>query len=112
MATRKTSNLDSVRDAFEDLGTSEKAAFVLEATFETIAQALAETGRRAASTLDDLDIDSWFSPRTEPVDVGAPPAPPPTAAPPKPTRKTTPKPKGKTAGKPATPKRRPPSDDA
>ena len=49
MATAKTTPdpFDDVRDAFADLGTSEKAAFVLEATFETLSQALAETGRRA-----------------------------------------------------------------
>ncbi|MGB3541840.1 hypothetical protein [Rubrivirga sp.] len=104
-----------MRQAFEDLDTSEKAAFVLEATFETIAQALAETGRRAASTIDDLDIDSWFRPRHA-EDVGAPPPPPPVPTPPtpKPKRTTNPKstkskPSSKTAGKP---RRRPPSDDA
>ena len=70
---------DSVRDAFAGLGTSEKAAFVLEATFQTLGQALAETGRRAASVLDDLDIDSWFQAPTP--DVGAPPPPPPAAPP-------------------------------
>ena len=105
---------DSVRDAFSGLGTSEKAAFVLEATFETIGQALAETGRRAASVVDDLDIDSWFKAPTP--DVGAPPAPPAAAPPPagpaKPTAKKSsarkkPDP-SKTAGKPS---RRPPSDD-
>ena len=100
---------DSVRDAFSGLGTSEKAAFVLEATFETIGQALAETGRRAAAAVDDLDIDSWF--RTPSADVGAPPDPPPAPAPPvgkKPSaKKTTPKP-SKKAG---TPRRRPPADD-
>ena len=116
---------DSVRDAFADLGTSEKAAFVLEATFSTIGQALAETGRRAASIVDDLDIDSWFT--APPRSYGTPEAP--TAEPPpmpatpvdiettatrkKPAPK---KPPSKTAGKPKTsgkpPRRRPPSDDA
>ena len=136
MATRTPHDpFDSVRDAFSDLGTSEKAAFVLEATFETIGQALTETGRRAATILDDLDIDSWFrAPEAE--DVGAPPPPP--AAPPPPVRTapetpseaasarkstaqtpnpetpTTPNPASnasapkKTAGKPG---RRPPTDD-
>lgn len=108
---------DDVRDAFKSLGTSEKAAFVLEATFETIGQALAETGRRAATVLDDLELDDWFR-APEPEDVGAPPPPPPAppphpAAPPPPrtrtTKKTTAKkasPK-KTAGKPKPP----PADD-
>ncbi len=104
---------DDVRDAFADLGTSEKAAFVLEATFETIGQALSETGRRAAAVLDDLDIDSWF--RTwEPQDVGAPPPPPPAPPPAtKPPTKATGKPPTpkKTAGKTKPPTRRPPADD-
>ena len=110
----KPDPFEDVRDAFESLGTSEKAAFVLEATFETLGQALAETGRRAATVLDDLDIDSWFQTRP-PEDVGAPPPPappPPPAAPPPPrartTKKTPPKPK-KTAGKPKPP---PADDDA
>ena len=114
MATAKTTPdpFDDVRDAFADLRTSEKAAFVLEATFETISQALAETGRRAAAVLDDLDIDAWFH-GSEARDVGAPP-PPPVADPPasKPEPKAAkPKPKSapkKTAGK--TPRRRPPTD--
>ena len=107
----KPDPFDDVREAFADLGTSEKAAFVLEATFETIGQALAETGRRAATVLDDLDVDSWF--RMEPDDVGAPPPPPP--APPPPAGPPPPvvpppvvPPPPKTAGKP---KRRPPADD-
>ena len=121
MDSRRTDDpFDSVRDAFEELGTSEKAAFVLEATFATLGQALAETGRRAASAIDDLDIDSWFRPyATAARDVGAPPPPPPAPDPPvspspkaptakkPPARKTPPK---KTAGK--TPRRRPPADDA
>ncbi|WP_420457054.1 hypothetical protein [Rubrivirga sp.] len=117
MATAKSTPdpFDDVRDAFADLGTSEKAAFVLEATFETLGQALSETGRRAASVLDDLDIDSWF--RTwEPQDVGAPPPPPPAPPPaskpaPKATRKKPPTTPKKTAGKPKPPTRRPPADD-
>ena len=113
MATRTPHDpFDTVRDAFSDLGTSEKAAFVLEATFETLGQAISETGRRAASIIDDLDIDSWFrAPDAE--NVGAPPPPPPAPAPPvrtpsaeaPPAAKPGPK---KTAGKPT---RRPPTDD-
>ena len=111
MATAKSTPdpFDDVRDAFAGLGTSEKAAFVLEATFETIGQALSETGRRAASVLDDLDIDSWF--RTwQPRDVGAPPPPPPAPPPPTgptPTAGRKP-PSEKTAGKPTPPPMPPP----
>ena len=92
---------DDVRDAFSDLGTSEKAAFVFEATFDTIGQALAETGRRVAHAIDDLDIDSWFRAPHPPEDMAPPPPPPP------PARKA---PAKKTAGKtkPASSAKRPP----
>ena len=110
---------DRVRDAFDSLGTSEKAAFVLEATFSTIGQALAETGRRAAQTIDALNIDAWFT--APPETHGAPhatPEPPPMAATPADIKKTAARPDApdeapgdtppKTAGKPP---RRPPADD-
>ena len=87
---------DSVRDAFSDLGTSEKAAFVLEATFATLGQALAETGRRAAAVVDDLDIDSWF--RTPPPRTTTRPAP--TASPEPPPMPATPADLKKTASRP------------
>ena len=111
---------DRVRDEFASLGTSEKAAFVLEATFSTIGQALAETGRRAAETIESLNIDAWFT--APPASHGAPPPPepPPMAATPADIEKTaarpdapsaeTPPPK-KTPGASDAPRRRPPSDD-
>ncbi|WP_412067793.1 hypothetical protein [Rubrivirga sp. IMCC43871] len=115
MARTTPDPLDAVRNAFSDLGTSRKAAFVLEATFETISQALAETGRRAAETIDDLDIDAWFR-EPEPADVGAPPPPPPVATAPAaaPKKKPAAKKSGpkKSAGKTAGPRRTPPKDDA
>lgn len=103
----KPDPFDDVREAFSGLGTSEKAAFVLEATFETIGQALAETGRRAATVLDDLDIDSWFT--AEDFDAPPPPpaAPPPPSGPP-PPKKTAGKPK---ASRPKAPKPPEPGDD-
>ncbi|WP_412063333.1 hypothetical protein [Rubrivirga sp. IMCC45206] len=111
MARPTPDPLDAVRDAFSDLGTSRKAAFVLEATFETLSQALAETGRRAAETIDDLDIDAWFR-ASEPADVGAPPPPPPVTPPapkPKPAAK---KPSSKKGGGKTAGRRTPPGDDA
>ena len=81
---------DDVREAFAGLDTSEKAAFVFEATFATIGQALHETGRRVSEAIDDLNIDDWF--RTPPeADFGAPP-PPPRPKKPAPRAKTTRKP--------------------
>lgn len=74
-----------VRAAFERLGTSEKAAFTFEATFATIGQALAETGRRVAGAIDDLDVDAWFRPPPRPPRQRKPPRPatppPPPAGP-------------------------------
>lgn len=51
---------DEVRAAFERLATPDKAAFVFEATFETIGQAIAETGRRFSAAVSSLDLDSVF----------------------------------------------------
>lgn len=87
---------EDVRKAFADLRTSEKAAFVFEATFDTLGQALSETGQRVAEAIDDLDIDSWFQDRpTMGEDFAAPPPPPepPPPAPPKPPRTTPPTPR-------------------
>ena len=51
---------DDVRAAFERLATPDKAAFVLEATFETIGQAITETGRRVSDAVSSLDLDALF----------------------------------------------------
>ena len=97
------SPFDDVRDAFSDLRTSEKAAFVFEATFDTLGQAIAETGRHVATVIDDLDIDEWFRPPPRP-DFGEPPPPPPP--PPKSTR--PPKPKTSPTATPTTSEEAPP----
>ena len=117
MTRRDSDPYDPVRDAFAGLSTAEKASFILEATFNTIGTAVIETGRRAATVLDDLDIDSWFRPphnpaasADEPVSAPPPPSPRSTSSP-KPTARKKAAPK-KTAGTPKTPKRRPPADDA
>lgn len=79
---------EDVRKAFDGLATSEKAAFVFEATFNTLGQALNETGRRVARAIDDLQVDDWFrapapGPAAPPAaDFGAPPPPPPVPPPP------------------------------
>ena len=77
---------DDVRSAFGRLATSEKAAFVFEATFSTLGQALAETGRRVGTAIDDLDIDAWFRPPPRGPRPAQPPRPgrPPRPAPPPP----------------------------
>lgn len=83
-APNKSTPFDDVRDAFAELDTSAKAAFVFEATFATLGQALNETGRRVSEAIDDLDIDSWFR-ATPAEDLGAPPPPP------RPSKKTPPR---------------------
>ncbi len=60
--------IDDLRRAFERLTTSDKAAFVLEATFDTIGQALAETGRRVSTAVQDLDLDAIFRDPMRPAD--------------------------------------------
>lgn len=97
----------AARAAFDKLDTTEKTSFILEATFNTIGQALEETGRRVADVVESFDLDDLFTADSveDPVD-----ARPPKAAPrkkPSPRAKTTPPPKtappktppSKTAGK-------------
>ena len=87
-------SFDDVRSAFDRLGTSDKAAFVLEATFDTIGQAVAETGRRVADAVSSLDLDGFFRDPMRPAppeaarDAAQPSAPPFDAAeaPARPTR--------------------------
>ncbi|HEX8298336.1 MAG TPA: hypothetical protein VF594_04180 [Rubricoccaceae bacterium] len=71
-------SFDDVRAAFDRLGTSDKAAFVLEATFGTIGQAVSETGRRVADAVSSLDLDGLFrDPLRPPSPDAAPPSTPP-----------------------------------
>lgn len=61
-----SSPFDRVRDAFAELPTSDKTAFIVEATFETIGEALGETGRHLSDFIESMDIESWFRPATPP----------------------------------------------
>ena len=63
------------RAAFERLATSDKAAFVFEATFETIGQAIAEAGRSVSDAMSSMDLDALF--RMDGQDFASPPPPPP-----------------------------------
>lgn len=69
------------RAEFEKLETQDKTAFVVEATFTTLGQAVEETGRQFADVLErvaNFDFGSWREPGSEP---DAPnPAEPPSAA--------------------------------
>ena len=97
----------AARAAFDKLDTQEKSAFLFEATFSTIGQALEETGRRVSEVVNAFDLDDLFTapPAEAPAPRKAPPKTKPAArkAPTKsktpPRAKTTPPP-SKTAGKP------------
>lgn len=71
--------MERARAAFDDLSTADKTAFVLEATFQTLGQAIGETGRHvsdALTDLSDLDVEAWFRPspsRPAPPATGTPP---------------------------------------
>ena len=64
--------VDELRRAFERLATPDKAAFVLEATFDTIGQAISETGRRVSNAVQDLDLDAIFRDPMRPADPVSP----------------------------------------
>ncbi len=68
---------DDLRAAFDRLATPDKVAFVFEATFGTIGQALTETGRHVADAVSSLDLDSIFR---DPMRPGNPMPDPATAA--------------------------------
>lgn len=56
------------RSEFEKLNPQDKTAFVVEATFTTIGQAIEETGRQFADVLDrvaSFDFGSWREPGSE-----------------------------------------------
>jgi len=102
-----TSSRDAARAAFEKLDTNEKSAFIFEATFNTIGQALEETGRRVADIFESINVDDLFTQDAEEEEAPAEPkakkaAPPKKAAPRKKpasrAKKATPP--SKTAGKP------------
>lgn len=58
------SRFKDLHDAFNNLSTPDKAAFVIEATFDTIGQALQETGRHVSDAFESLEKEDWFRHRT------------------------------------------------
>lgn len=97
------------RDAFADLPTPEKTAFVIEATFQTIGEALRETGQRLADVINEFDPESFFDTGAESEDESpAPDAKRAAATQPAATVSAATKPKRKTtssAKKPAAKKK-------
>ena len=51
---------DEARSAFDQLETEDKTAFVLEATFATIGQAIDETGRWFARTVENVTSEDFW----------------------------------------------------
>ncbi|MEO0559309.1 MAG: hypothetical protein AAF170_14120 [Bacteroidota bacterium] len=98
-----TPSRDAARAAFDKLDTQEKSAFIFEATFNTIGQALEETGRRVADLFESVDVDDLF---TQDADEETPTEAEPTSPPKKatsrkkPASRAKPKSTSKTAGKP------------
>ena len=66
------------RAEFEKLGTQDKTAFVLDATFATIGQAIEDTGRQFADILERV-ANYDFDPSHETAPPTPNPAAPPTA---------------------------------
>ena len=67
------------RSEFEKLETQDKTAFVLEATFATIGQAIEETGKHFADAMEraaTFDFGSWREEGDEPNDAPNPAEPP------------------------------------
>ena len=54
-----TDSTNRAREAFADLSTPEKTAFVIEATFSTIGAAFRETGQRLGEIITDFDPESF-----------------------------------------------------
>ncbi|NNF57818.1 MAG: hypothetical protein HKN04_06210 [Rhodothermaceae bacterium] len=59
--TRTSAQYKKVRDAFAELDTQDKTAFVLEATFSTIGTALNETGQRVAEVFEKVSSEDFWS---------------------------------------------------
>ena len=86
------------RNAFDDLPTPEKTAFVIEATFSTISAALRETGERLGSFITEFDPEDFFRSETEPEEEApAPEEKPGTAKKPAATKRASTKRSGSKA---------------
>ena len=97
--TKTDPRYEHVREAFSRLETQDKAAFVLEATFDTVGQALRDVGQQVGDALEKVGKEDFFDDlfgrrAAEPEAPPSPgPAEPPTSgARTTGTRKTTPPP--------------------
>lgn len=89
--TQADPRYEHVREAFAKLETQDKAAFVLEATFDTVGQALRDVGQSVGDVIEKMGKEDFFDDlfrtraRTPGAAEGAAPdvTPPPT--PPRPS---------------------------
>jgi hypothetical protein len=91
--TQADPRYERVREAFAKLDTQDKAAFVLEATFDTVGQALHDAGQAVGDAVERLGKEDFFDdlfgkkPGTPgAAEAAAPEAPP--AAPPRSSRRS------------------------
>jgi predicted butyrate kinase (DUF1464 family) len=93
--TQAERGYEQVREAFAKLDTQDKAAFVLEATFDTIGQALHDVGQSVGDAIERLGKEDFFEDlfrkreRTPGAAEGAAPEAPPAAPPRSPRRSGT-----------------------
>lgn len=83
----KSTPLDTAREAFEPLSTPDKTAFVFQATFDTIGQAISETGKAFADLIHQMGDSLGSEARTRPPSPPASASPePPVPVPPRPRK--------------------------
>lgn len=70
--SRTRAQYEKVRDEFAHLDTQDKTAFVLEATFSTIGEALKETGQHMATLFEQISKDDFWTPPTADEEDPAP----------------------------------------
>jgi hypothetical protein len=103
--TRTDPRYAHAREAFARLDTQDKAAFVLEATFDTVGQALRDVGQTVGDALDGLGREDFFDDlfrrragdTEKPADAPGPAAPPTEATRPAAARRAGTKPSSESA---------------
>lgn len=61
MSTESTgSRLNDARDAFRSLSTPDKAMFLIEASFNTLGEAIRDAAEQVSDVLESLDADDIF----------------------------------------------------
>lgn len=55
------SRFNDVRDAFKPLSTPDKATFVIEATFNTLGEAIRDAATQFGEAMESFDVEEVFS---------------------------------------------------